>query len=125
MKELDALRIAAEYSGESIDKMLSVAEKRGFHDTVHNKLRFNALHGENYIIGAFVLNQPVYITLDGQDRLDQLEEEAEEKAQQERQRRFENKISVLQILVPFITFFLGLVVEHYTGLISLFTNLFR
>lgn len=46
-------------------------------------------------------------------------EQAEQKAQQ----RFQNKISVLQVLVPAVTFVLGLIVEHFTGLIGTLAKL--
>ena len=45
----------------------------------------------------------------------QMEQTAEQQAKQERQQRFENKISVANVLVPLFTFVLGLIVEHFDG----------
>ncbi len=48
----------------------------------------------------------------------------EKEAKAERQQRFQNQVSVAQVLVPLVTFVLGLIVEHYAGLISAFSQLF-
>lgn len=45
----------------------------------------------------------------------QIGQAAEQQAKQERQQRFENKISVANVLVPLFTFVLGLIVEHFDG----------
>lgn len=59
------------------------------------------------------------ITPAGLAALQVFEEVAKQHAEDERQRRFQNKISVLNVLVPLATFFLGLLVEHYAGLVAL------
>lgn len=59
------------------------------------------------------------ITPTGMAALQAFEEEAQQHTESERQRRFQNKISVLNVLVPLLTFFLGLAVEHYAGLVAL------
>lgn len=61
----------------------------------------------------------------GKDALYEFEKEREQQAKHERQQRFQNKISILNILVPFVTFFLGLVIEHYAGLLSWVASLFH
>ena len=48
----------------------------------------------------------------------QAQEKAREKAEQERQQRFDNKIAVLNLLMPLITFVLGLIVEHFAGIVG-------
>ena len=50
-----------------------------------------------------------------------LHNEAEEKAYKRRQ----EKIAVLQVLVPTITFILGLIVEHFSGIVAWALELFR
>ena len=45
-------------------------------------------------------------------------------AKQEKQQRFENKIAIANLLVPFITYILGILTEHYTGIIGFFLRLF-
>lgn len=52
----------------------------------------------------------------GLAELSELHERADQKAKDERQRRFQNQVSVTQALVPFVTFILGIVVEHCSGL---------
>ena len=46
----------------------------------------------------------------------QAEEVAEKKAEEERERRFQKKIAIAQVLVPLITFILGILVEHLSGI---------
>ena len=41
------------------------------------------------------------------------------------QQRFDNKISVASVLVPTITFFLGIVVEHFAQVVEFFISLFN
>lgn len=58
------------------------------------------------------------ITQAGRDALSEFEKVRDQQAEDKRQRRFQNKVSVLSALVPLATFFLGLVVEHYAGIIA-------
>ena len=44
------------------------------------------------------------------------EEVAEKKAKEERERRFQKKLAIAQVLVPLITFILGILVEHLSGI---------
>lgn len=64
-------------------------------------------------------------TLEGLSALEKLEEhlrnEAEEKAYKCRQ----EKIAVLQVLAPAVTFILGLIVKHFSGIVALAFELFR
>lgn len=54
----------------------------------------------------------------GEDVISEFEQKREQQAKDERDRRFNQKISIAQVLVPLVTFILGLVVEHYSGLVS-------
>lgn len=63
------------------------------------------------------------LTVDGRAALSKFEEECKKQAKEERQRRFQNKISVLSVLVPLVTFILGLVVERFTGIIGIVSQL--
>ena len=65
------------------------------------------------------------ITIEGRVALSEFEQRANEKAERKSQQRFENQISVLHVLVTLVIFILGLVIEHYAGLISLLSQLFR
>lgn len=65
------------------------------------------------------------ITPLGLDALSAYEKHRAKNAEAKRQQRFQNKLSVASVLVPFISFILGLVVEHYSGLVSVLLKLFR
>lgn len=43
-------------------------------------------------------------------------ERAKQDAEKERERRFQKKIAIAQVLVPLITFILGILVEHLSGI---------
>ena len=53
---------------------------------------------------------------DASRKQQQAEEVAEKKAEEERERRFQKKIAIAQVLVPLITFILGILVEHLSGI---------
>ena len=58
------------------------------------------------------------ITPAGQSALQLFKEVAKQHANDESQRRFQNKVSVLNILVPFLTFILGVLVEYFSGVVA-------
>ena len=60
----------------------------------------------------------------GKDALFEFEQEREKQAKYERQQRFQNKVSIAQVLVPLITFVLGLVIEHCSGVLGVLFDLF-
>lgn len=43
-------------------------------------------------------------------------ERAKQDAEKKRERRFQKKIAIAQVLVPFITFILGVLAEHFSGI---------
>ena len=49
---------------------------------------------------------------------------ARDEAKQEKQQRFENKIAIANLLVPLITYILGILTEHYAGILGFFLRLF-
>lgn len=49
---------------------------------------------------------------------------ARDEAKQEKQQRFENKIAIANLLVPLITYILGIITEHYAGIMNFFLRLF-
>ena len=124
MNELDALKIASEFSGESIDKMLEIAEKRGFSDEMQNKLRFQSLYQSGYIQGAFQFGLPVTITLAGRDQLEKLQKLAEKDSKDERGKRFDKKLAIAGLFVPLIIFVLEVVIGHFQFFVMLFSKLF-
>lgn len=64
------------------------------------------------------------LTLAGESALSEFEQEREQHAQNERERRFNRKIAIAQVLIPLITFLLGLLVEHYAGIVSAIVSAF-
>lgn len=65
------------------------------------------------------------LTPKGEDALAEFEKCCQNEAKAERQQRFENKISVASVLVPLITFVLGLIIEHYAGIVGLLLSMFH
>ena len=65
------------------------------------------------------------ITPAGLDALDEFERITDEKAKTEKDKSFEHKTAVAQIAVQAIMFLLGLLVEHYTGIVEAFVSFFR
>ena len=65
------------------------------------------------------------ITDEGRLALAAMNQELDEKAERKKQQSFQNKLSVANILVPFVTFFLGVMVEHWSGLVDLVIKLFH
>lgn len=61
----------------------------------------------------------------GRVALQEVEEKLRKETEDKKQRRFENKVSIAQIVVPVITFVLGLLVEHYTSVVDFVTALFQ
>ena len=88
------------------------------------KAQIKKLKENGYISGILKPYSNVMLTPEGRLHLAALKNEAENKSQQEKQQRFDNKISILSVLVPFISFILGLVVEHYADIVTLFFSLF-
>lgn len=65
------------------------------------------------------------LTLSGAEVFEQIQEERTKESKQESQQRFDNKISVASLLIPFVTFILGLLVDHYTNIVSFVISLFK
>lgn len=60
-----------------------------------------------------------------QKELQKAQKIARDEAKQERQQRFENKIAIANLLIPLITYILGILTEHYAGIIDFFLQLFN
>lgn len=63
------------------------------------------------------------ITELGRDALSEFEHIRDKETEDERQKRFQNKVSIAQVLVPLVTFVLGLFVEYFSGIINWFSGL--
>lgn len=66
-----------------------------------------------------------HATQKGLAKLSEIENASAHKAKQEAQQRFQNKISVASVLVPAITFILGLITEHFSGVIGILAKMFH
>ena len=64
------------------------------------------------------------LTSSGVAAYKQLKQERNQDSEKKRQQRFDNKISIASILIKLITFILGLLVEHYAGLVEFLIKLF-
>lgn len=50
---------------------------------------------------------------------------AQEHTEHKRQQRFQNKVSVLNVLIPLITFFAGILLEYYANIVGFTLSLFQ
>lgn len=62
------------------------------------------------------------ISDDGRRELLMLQESRRKEAEAKRQQRMQNKLT---IIAPILTFFLGLLVERFAGIIEFFSNFFK
>ena len=58
------------------------------------------------------------ITPLGVEYKERFEKHRADEAQNKSQQRFQNKVSIAAILVPFITFILGILFEHFVGAVN-------
>lgn len=81
---------------------------------------FLILSQHNYIEEVFVPGSHHGWTISplGLEALERFEQYREKCAAEKRQQRFQNQISVASVLVPFVTFILGLIVEHLAGILD-------
>ena len=118
---------AIKNNGHSIEysELLNSGNSDPNRDPTADNLRLQALKADRYIKGRLEPFHYISLTSKGIKRLDELYKEADKESKQERQQRFDNKVSVASVLVPLITFVLGLLVEHYTDLVSLLISFFK
>ena len=88
----------------------------------HNALK--ELKSKEYI-KQLTCSDVFKLTESGADVFEQIQEEREQASKHEKQQSFDNKISIASILIPFITFILGIVFEHYTDFIALLISVFK
>ena len=94
------------------------------HDKVYNiEAALKDLMTQSYISATYG-SDTVKITSTGRIAYEAAKEERQQQTKNERQQRFDNKISVASVLIPLITFVLGLTVEHFSGLVAWLVSLF-
>ena len=76
-------------------------------------------HGEIPVQDTWIISEA------GKDALADFEQARQQHTKQERQQRFENKVSVASVLIPLVTFLLGLLVEYYVGILAGVSSLFH
>ena len=89
---------------------------------IHNALK--ELKSKEYI-KQLTCSNVFQLTDSGADVFEQIQEEREQASKHEKQQSFDNKISKASLLVPFITFILGIVFDHYTDVISFLITFFK
>lgn len=94
-------------------------------DHLADKSRIEELLRKNYLKGSTEPYSTITLTNKGQCLLDELQKIADQQAEKEKQNRFQKKISIASVLVPCVTFVLGLIVEHCASIICFFLQLFR
>lgn len=125
MTELQILNAVANNGGSiGYTELMNQGLSDSVFDPLTDRALIRALHKSGVLSGDLSAYGSVFISDDGRLRLRHLQHEAEEQAKQERQQRFDNKIAVANILVPLITFVLGILVEHYAGILSWILSLF-
>lgn len=75
------------------------------------------------------LSGSLHITPEGVAALaahkEQSEKTAAKDAEQKKDKAFNHKIQILQLVIPTLTFFLGLFLEHYAHVVSLILSMFH
>lgn len=105
-------------------------------DFLQTKALLKTMRGQRLISGDFSagsyvqLEQPgaeLFLSLqkEAKERLQLAEKEAEQAAKDARQQRFDNKISIATLLVNLVFFIVGLVAEHFIGIVRFFASLFH
>lgn len=99
------------YTGGRVTDEIRHFRKLGYIDA--------ASYSSEYDRGEIYLNPTAWkLTLAGESAISEFEQKREQQAQDERERRFNRKIAIAQVLIPLITFILGLLAEHYVGILA-------
>lgn len=64
------------------------------------------------------------LTGTGMDAIEEAQETRAQYAENKRQHRFNNKLTIIAILTPFVLFILGLIVDHFPSILSFLSSLF-
>ena len=98
--------------------------KSGFSTPVATQKALNDMKKQKFIRSP-INSELLYLEPDGRTALESEKEKRYNDACNKRQQSFDNKVSVAMALVPAVTFFLGLIVEHSTQLIDFIVSLFK
>ena len=89
---------------------------------IHNALK--ELQARDYI-QLLVCSDVFKLTSFGAELFENVQEERDKATKKESQQRFDNKISIASVLIPSITFILGILFEHCTDFIAFLISLFK
>lgn len=103
--------------------MLSKCREPYAPQTDEERAQINALYkakliiarGQGFTPGGIPYIKAWIVTNEGLNALDEFEIRAGEKAKEEKQKRFENKVAVLNLVVSILSFLAGLLVEFFFG----------
>lgn len=101
--------------------------KQNFGDVKEVRIAINDMlqNNPNSLITKPIGKRTLKMTSAGNIAYEQAEDDRHQQAKKERQQRFDNKVSIASVLVPLITFFLGLIVEYEVNVISWLFSLFN
>ena len=77
------------------------------------------------LIKPIIGTDKVLLTHLGATAYENANEYRKKQAKHEKQQRFENKISIASVLIPLITFLLGIIVEFQVNIVDWFLSFFR
>ena len=108
-----------------INQNLTDSNRDGLADTarIEQMIKDGLLEGKTEAYCHISITKPGRLYL--QDAYKAAEEERKKQAEQKRQQRFDNKISVASLLIPLVTFFLGIIVEFQANIVNWILALFR
>ena len=89
---------------------------------IHNALK--ELQARDYI-QLLVCSDVFKLTSFGAESFENVQEERDKATKKESQQRFDNKISIASVLIPSITFLLGILFEHFTDFVAFLISLFK
>lgn len=116
-KELVKYRMGAHVVGEDgLSKREMYLKQQGFIEVAEHRRISNSPSDIQIYAHSYKL------TPSGEDALSEFEYIRNKKAADERQKRFSNKLAVLGIAVSLANFILGLLVEHFSGVVELIVS---
>ena len=117
-KYIQILRHVEETGSCTREAVWTIFGMNSYQDTdlcISDLIKANLLQCKN---GKFPYMDLLTIAPKGCECLEEFKKEAEEESKAQRQQRFENKMSIATLLISLISFIVGLVVEHYAGILA-------
>lgn len=64
------------------------------------------------------------ISEEGREALQQFDQVSKKAAEEEKEKRFQHKLAIWNLIIPIITFCLGIIVEHFGSILGFLLSLF-